>query len=177
MLPDSLHQLQPIFEQNAQLFFNFRIVTLMQIKKVRASSGLWIWLKRKNSLYFTECHQKGHFSTFYLPESFKSVGIFQKMPKKKFDLWPKLGLKITKSQSLCRISIELFLKHTIVHETKFHSFFAKQIFWAIISDTFWLFEHSENGSFDYHFFFVFKVWIPYVMMTRLALMETMKLKL
>ena len=69
-----------------------------------------------------------------------------KNAKKYFDLWPKLGLKITKSQNLCRISIELFLKHTIVHETKFHSFFVKQIFWAIISDTFWLFEHSVLGS-------------------------------
>ena len=62
--------------------------------------------------------------------------------EKIFDQCFQLGIEITKHQNLFWMSIKSFINLTIVHETKIHSFFAKQIFWAIISDTFWLFEHS-----------------------------------
>ena len=72
---------------------------------------------------------------------------FSKSVKTNFDEHSQLGQKITKFQNLCRTPINFFLKHTIVHETKFHSFFAKQIFWALSSDTFWHFEHSDTVCF------------------------------
>ena len=77
---------------------------------------------------------------------------FIKSVKKNFDERSQLGQKITKFQNLCRTPINFFLKHTIVHETKFHSFFAKQIFWALSSDTFWHFEHSVLINYIWNWF-------------------------
>ena len=78
----------------------------------------------KNGQILTKCRQEGHFSTFHLPKSFKFVEIFPKLSKK----FLTTRAKITKFQNLCRMSKKFLTKHTIVHETKFHLFFAKQSF-------------------------------------------------
>ena len=81
----------------------------------------WLW---KMANFWLNVVRKAIFPLFIYQKVSNLLKFFQNCQKK---FWPLL-LKIAKFQNLFRMSKKILTKHTIVHETKFHSFFAKQTF-------------------------------------------------